>query len=562
MVERLLMRMGSALTRVSHIRFVEAFDISRAPEGLWGGLGFFGFGRDPRELGADWIVAKAGDFYYGDVIGNAAHALYGAMPDELRVERSLRGIPAVKNIRVGSTLISAGTTAALHMTHRGYLGDHHFFTNEEIWYLGAENAYYGEDVPFGGLPAHGGYTFKISGEPANIQGQISWPELDPKLDHPITTVSVNALLDAVAPVCHAEPGIIIDDARPYYRYDDGTPLRTRLRDPRLPHRVIVWGPTRVCNAVLEAAQADANIDLLAVASRNDILTMEADCIVLIEDPHTPSNDINTMVLSLLEGGKNVLSIAADNLPFPSLREACRRGGSSFHRFDFHTTLMIERIAMTMARGLSAVRHIRIVEALDLSTTQERRTQATALGFGQEPSRIDADSAPTPIYNHMHVIATVARELYGVAANSVRIEHTRRWISAERSFSIEGLEIETGTAVAICTTHRGYSEDRLFFTGESWRYVGAENAHRGDELPYGGFRGPASYTIQIQGDPANLESQWDLEPTGTLDLVTNGCIRMILDAIGPVCEAEPGILIGDPSPRYQHDNRIESNMQIL
>ena len=351
MVERLLMRMCGTLSRVSHIGFVEAFDISRAPEGLWGGLPFFGFGRDPRELGADWVVAKAGDFYYGDVIGNAAHALYGAMPDDVRVERSLRGIPAVKDIRVGSILIAAGTTAALHMTHRGYLGQHNFFTNEEIWFLGAENAYYGEDVPFGGLPAHGGYTFKISGEPANIQGQISWPKLHPSMDHPITTVSVNALLDAVGPVCRAQPGIIIDDARPYYRYDDGTPLRKARRHHRPPHRVIIWGPADLRNAVIEAAQADANIAVIPVASRSNLLTAEADCIVFFKDPITPSNEIDAMVLSLLERGKNVLSIAADNLPTPSLREACRRGGTSIHRFEFHTTVMIERIVMTMVQGL-------------------------------------------------------------------------------------------------------------------------------------------------------------------------------------------------------------------
>ena len=119
-------------------------------------------------------------------------------------------------------------------------------------------------------------------------------------------------------------------------------------------------------------------------------------------------------------------------------------------------------------------------------------------------------------------------------------------------------IEKGTAVALCTVHRGYIDDRLFFTSEIWRYVGAENAHRGVEFPYGGFHGSTSYTLQIQADPANLESQWEFEPTGTFDLVTTGCIRMILDSIGPVCAAEPGILIADPSPRYQHDERVESS----
>src|SRR5262249_54414017 len=136
----LLMRMCHALSRVAHVRFIEAGDFARAPEGMWGGLSSFGFGRDPAALGDDWVVAKAGDFYYGDLIGNVAHALYRAAPETVRVERSLRAIPAIQDLQVGAARIRAGTTAALHMIHRGYLGDQHFFTNEEYWYLGAENA--------------------------------------------------------------------------------------------------------------------------------------------------------------------------------------------------------------------------------------------------------------------------------------------------------------------------------------------------------------------------------------------------------------------------------------
>lgn len=561
MVERQLMRMCRALSRISHIRFAEAGDFARAPEGMWGGLPFFGFGRDPRELGADWIVAKAGDFYYGDLIGNVAHALYGARPDEVRVERSLRGIPAAKDLQVGGTRIRAGATAALHMTHRGYLGDHHFFTNEECWYLGAENAYYGDGVPFGRLPAHGGYTFEITGEPACVRGQISSPELRPDMTHPITIMSVNALLAAVEPVCRAAPGILIDDARPRYRHDEIAPSPKARPAHRPPHRVIFWGLGDVGNAAMQAARADPRFEVIAVASRGELLTAEADCVVVTTDPMTPSSDADAVVLALLESGKNVVSTAADSLSAPRLRGACQRGGASIHRIGFHATLMISRMVMTMVQGLTAVRHIRIVEALDLSTTPERRREAAALGFGRDAAGFDGDSFPAGSGILAHVIATVARDLYAAAAADVRIERTCRGIPAERAFAIErGPVIEVGTVTAICTIHRGYLDDRHFFTSEEWRYLGAERAHRGEDLPYGGFRGPASYAVQIRADPADLESQWDLEPAGAVDPVSGGCARMILDAIGPVCEAEPGVLIEDPSPRYQHDDRVERKVR--
>ncbi len=216
MVERLLKRMCQPLSEVSHIRFVESVDFSHAPDGMWGGLKFFGFGRDIADIDTDWFLAKAGDFYYGDLTGNVAHALYGAHPGEVRVERSMRALPAKSDIRIGSTHIARGTAAVMHMTHRGDLGDHHFFTNEECWYLTPENAFRGDDLPYGNFPPHGGYTFEVTGKPTSFRGQFASPELRPH-GNMITAASANALLDAVVPTCDAAPGVLIDDAEPFFR---------------------------------------------------------------------------------------------------------------------------------------------------------------------------------------------------------------------------------------------------------------------------------------------------------------------------------------------------------
>ncbi|HEX2686314.1 MAG TPA: hypothetical protein VHN14_06835 [Kofleriaceae bacterium] len=332
----------------------------------------------------------------------------------------------------------------------------------------------------------------------------------------------------------------------------------KVEKPHRPrYRVILWGPGDEADAVMQAARADPRFEVIAVASREELLTAEADCVVVATDPMTPSIDLDAVVLGLLESGKNVVSIAADTLPAARLREACQRGGASIHRIGCLATLMISRMVMTMVQGLCAVRHIRIVEALDLLSTPERRSAAWALGFGRDAAGFDDDSRDSPPAgsgNLAHVIAMVARDLYAAAATNVRIERTWRRIPAERGFAIEGGPvIEAGTVAAICAIHRGYVDDRLFFTSEEWRYLGPDHAYRGDDLPYGGFRGPVSYAIQIQADPADLESQWDLERSGPVDLVSGSYARMILDAIGPVCEAEPGVLLEDPSPRYSTTN---------
>lgn len=227
MVERQIMHLCRLLPQVAHIRFVEAVDFGLAPEGMWGGLELFGFGADPARIGDDSMLAKAGDFYYGDLTGNVGHALYGAMPEDVRVERSLRGRPAANDLQVGGTFVAQGAVAAMHMTHRGYLSDRHFFTNEESWYLTPDNAFHGEALPYGNHNPHGGYSFEITGEPGVVRGQIGSTmnvELLRLGHNPITTMSVNAMLAAVGPVCESEPGVVIDDARPSYRPGPGTGL--------------------------------------------------------------------------------------------------------------------------------------------------------------------------------------------------------------------------------------------------------------------------------------------------------------------------------------------------
>lgn len=218
-VERLAMTMVKALSSVRHVRSVEAVDFSRAPDSMWGGLSALGFGSELDALSPQSQVARGGDIYYGDLTGNVAHALFGATNTDVRVETSLRGIPADRDATVGNTVIKTGTAAALHLTHRGYLDDHHFFTNEECWYLGSEVIYRGDDLPFGGFNSEICYTLVISGEPADLRAQL---EFGLAIGHtnPITTASVRAILDAVPAVCAAEPGILIDDVGPHYRHDD------------------------------------------------------------------------------------------------------------------------------------------------------------------------------------------------------------------------------------------------------------------------------------------------------------------------------------------------------
>jgi len=64
-------------------------------------------------------------------------------------------------------------TLIVCLEHRGYLGDHHFFTNEEYWFPGLENRYLGTSgVPFGNFQGTSNYIIEVSGTPMSVSLQL------------------------------------------------------------------------------------------------------------------------------------------------------------------------------------------------------------------------------------------------------------------------------------------------------------------------------------------------------------------------------------------------------
>lgn len=241
MAERVGIQLANWMSDVQHMRFVECADFSFMPDGMWGGLETLGFGKPVDELDEHYLIAKAGDFYYGDVTGNVAHLLFGADSNQVRVERSFRALPAQEDFKVGTRLIRQGTSAALHMTHKGFIGDHHFFTNEECWYLGPNCEYRGDNLPFGNFNTPLSYTIDINGQnqlrfQLSMDGTGRAAELlasgtasadqrctlgqqmrQEGVTNPITNATAMAILDAVGAVCEMPAGVVIDDIRPGFR---------------------------------------------------------------------------------------------------------------------------------------------------------------------------------------------------------------------------------------------------------------------------------------------------------------------------------------------------------
>ncbi|HVL00970.1 MAG TPA: hypothetical protein VM553_14205 [Dongiaceae bacterium] len=218
MVEQVVLRLASLMEEVHEVRFLEVGDLSAAPDGMWGGLASLGFGTQLHEVDSNHAIALMQHFYFNDVLGNVAHALFGAGPERVRVERHVYPVPARVEVKAGGTVIKPGTVGAIHMTYRGYIDDRLFMTNEECWHVGAGNAHLGPDHPHS---LAGGHLVTIEGKPGRIEMR-SEPEDDSfKADwSAVTDISVKAILDSIPAVCAAPPGVLTPDLSPRYRLEE------------------------------------------------------------------------------------------------------------------------------------------------------------------------------------------------------------------------------------------------------------------------------------------------------------------------------------------------------
>lgn len=349
-----------------------------------------------------------------------------------------------------------------------------------------------------------------------------------------------------------------------------------------PYRLILWGTGQLGRAVAQAAlrRGDCRllgarvfseakrgrdvgeligVDVLGIQAGLDteaILVLEADCVIFAPaadaDPEVLAGD----VCRLLASGKNVISTVA----FPAatsarLLEACRQGGASLHTASLYPGFMIERLTLALSRALSAVDHIRCVASTDFSIAPPGMWGGlVALGFAGEPTR------PSPAFAARMTaveaaIVRVAGTLYGAMPSDIRFEQSFRTLPAEHDCQVGGFEIGAGQAAVLCGELRAFLGEQHFFTAEEHWYLGSARTWRGAALPFGGCQEDFSYSIEMQGGLTRLESQLELELDPSCPPFTALTTKAVLDAIGPVCAAEPGIVHADTRPRYQSDMRL-------
>ncbi|MCQ4359956.1 MULTISPECIES: hypothetical protein [Mycobacterium] len=362
-----------------------------------------------------------------------------------------------------------------------------------------------------------------------------------------------------------------------------------------PYRLIVWGPGELGGAVIRAAVGHADFEIVgakvfsphkhgkdigelvdvgpigvqATTSRDEILALDADCVILTPDARALTEGLDDDVIALLKSGKNVIAtVAYHNVTMgdsfttsrasaAQLHAACRKGRSSLLGTGIHPSFMVESLALTMARTLTETTHIRIVEAFDFSGAPGGMWGGLELlGFGGDPADLDSSSfiARFGALYYPKIAGNVGYALYGAETGDIRVDSEVRGLPAEQDCEVQSLQIKKGTTAALHLVHRGYLGDNLFYTNEEIWYLAAGRVFRGDNLPFDNFRGPLCYTLEVNGKPANLRTQMEWEVTELRNPITNASVEVMLKAVGPVCAAEPGVLLDDHSPHYRVDPR--------
>jgi len=218
MVERLVTTLTGLSLGVSHIRLAEACESSKAlhemaPEFLTA----IGFGAPLDSFKPDAIGAQLVAPYYYGTIGYVASEIFGANLADLHIENEHYGIAATEDLVYPNITIQAGTAQTVVHVHKGYIGDHHFFTNEEYYYVGADNKTIGADgPPFGPFSGDANYAIEVTGDPHNIRVQLDVSSTRDDNVPPITYLSVVPLLQSIDPVIKAQPGLLFPSATPHW----------------------------------------------------------------------------------------------------------------------------------------------------------------------------------------------------------------------------------------------------------------------------------------------------------------------------------------------------------
>jgi 2,4-diaminopentanoate dehydrogenase len=307
--------------------------------------------------------------------------------------------------------------------------------------------------------------------------------------------------------------------------------------------VFVYGASKVGRDAGELSRRPAT-GVIATNDRRAIAALDADVVIHAGRIVPPYGSHDADLITLLESGKNVVSINGYTHPahwggarLAALEAACARGGATLTGAGLNPGFVGEQLALVATSVCSELDHVEIVECASCIPVRNPTYVFETLGFGADPAAIDPNDsnyAPAAALNGMYeeVLAAMAHRL-GLTLDRVVTEH--RALPATHDLQVAAGQIARGRVGHFHWRWRGLVGGVPRLTISIHWYM--ESAH----LPE---PNPPLWRVHIAGQPGvRLTVEFekrsgDVTPTSAEQIALAGSV---INAIPVVCAAAPGVL---------------------
>lgn len=331
-------------------------------------------------------------------------------------------------------------------------------------------------------------------------------------------------------------------------------------------RVVQWATGNVGRAAIDAVRAHPQLELvgcwvhsadkhgvdagvlaggeplgvLATNDRDQILAMEADCVV-----YTPMLADHTDVLALLGSAKSIVTPVGWVHPFGAhdvrdIEQVCARNGVVLHGTGIHPGGITERFPLMLSALCSGIRSVRAEEFSDIRTYATEFVVREIMMFGQPPE-VAASSPMVALLadGFGQSIAMIAAETGLVLDDEL---HTTHEVAiATSSIDAPVGTIEAGTVAAQRFTWSGTVEGVPVITAAVNWFMGDEHLEpawtfgpEGERFEVAFDADPPMHVVFHGLHPESIAA--GIERNAGIVATANHCVN----AIPYVCAAEPGI----------------------
>ena len=284
----------------------------------------------------------------------------------------------------------------------------------------------------------------------------------------------------------------------------------------------------------------APIGVVATMDRDEILGLDADCVL-----YMPQGEMNPMaavddICALLASGKNVVSTAVTALIYPAsmgrkvvdrLEQAGAQGGTSFHGTGIEPGWASEVLPLTMSGLFRRIDSLVVQELLDYSTYASTDMLFDIMGFGRAPDADVLGADPAVLGGTFRAPLMLVADGFGASVDD--FVYDRQVAVAAQPFAVAAGRVETGTVSAMRFSATAVIDGRPALTVEHITRLAEGEA---PDWPRG--RG---WKVTVEGLPSMvLESKIAVHGEDENDQGCLGTAMHAVHAIAPVCAASPGI----------------------